>query len=71
MSDWKKYLPLGTQQQLAAHYGLSAPFISQILSGDRKNDEILDRAISIAEKEKARRERIERLREKRIAKLTS
>jgi len=71
MSEWKKYLPLGTQQALARKFELSEPYISQILSGVRKHDIVLDYAISIAEKEKARRDREEKKREKRIQKLTA
>ena len=71
MSELKKYLPRGTQQALSVKYGVSGTYISLVLMGKKSNNAILDEAIGIAEKEKARKDEDERVRQKRIEKLTA
>lgn len=73
-NDWTYYLPYGYTSLLASKHGVSPSLVSMVIKGHRKNNKILDDAISMAENEKKRR-RIaqdeEEARRERIAKLTA
>lgn len=52
-----EYLPNGAQTLLAEKHGFTHGYISQILSGIRRNDIVYMDALDMAEKEKVRRQK--------------
>ena len=59
-SSLKKWLPFGGQTDIAKKFGVSQPYVSQVMNGHVKNEVILDALILLARENKAALRKIQK-----------
>jgi len=53
-------LPKGSLSKIAEKAGCSIPFVSRVLTGEKKSEQVINAAMEVAEEDKKRKEAIEK-----------